>query len=512
MAVTWEVDVVEIGTETLVAHVPTAAVTRHTRRLNDIDDAEVGVSLYDDGFLAVGLDQDIVLAYEARVKRNGVTVLVGPWLTLDGDFDDDVANFQVVSWAWHFFQRFMGDAQRQDYITNGGFETGSFTGWSEFGTVTKSIEGADVNEGDKAAKLVASANNQGGIQQTLTGVTHGYIPGLGFFFAAYCEVTAGAVVDDDTVLLRVSATDGTNVVSEDVTWSSLVGTDHYQRVDTYLVLGGGVTWTSTIQLFSVNGTIRWDSVHAFFQDSTTVGYPGDDQATLFRVLVEHAQDGAYSKSDLGVGVDAPPTGVKLLLGYEHYLHENIGDAIVALTERRDGFDFSADHAARNMKLHYPRRGSVKDRWRVGVDRNVAKGGSLRVDGAQVRNYQVAMGDPAWSEEAGAVDAAELGGLTVEEVFRAPVGYPLRQLGQLVNEHVRQGKRRVYDVQLPVNDNAGDFAGNVDPGDTLAWSIQRGWVNLDLDARIVEIEEKPRAGDDGDDLVRCAIAPVDSSGS
>lgn len=505
----WTVDVARRD-GTLICRVPTAAVTRHTRILNGVDYVELDVSLHDAGLLAAGLGQDIILGYEARIQRDGVTVLVGPWLSLDAS--GGRAKFVVMSWWWYFTRRYMGDAERVDYVTNGGFETGDFTGWSTFGSVATSIDGVNVVEGDKAAILDASTNGAAGIAQTLAGVSHGYTPGLGFFFSAECNVEAGAIVDPDTLLFKVTATDGVNTIDFEVDWSENIGTDQYQRVDGYLILSAGPTWTATVELYAVDGRIRWDSARAFFQDSVTVAYPGEDQSVLFTALVGHAQDPAFGKSALGIGVVAPPTGVVVLLGYEHYLHENIGDAVVALTERVDGFDFHCDYDTDDLVLDYPRRGAVKPRWRIGPDRNIAAGGSVTIDGSQVENWHVVMGDPAWSEEGGAVDAGELGGLTLEGVSRAPVGYPLRMLGKLAAERVHQRKRRVVSVSVEVTGQSGDIAAGLEPGDTITAGYEEGWLVVDIDARIVEITEFPRVGDDGTDLVTMALAPVDSSGS
>lgn len=508
----WAVDVVERGTETLVTRVPTATVVEHTRRLNEIDDAVIDVSLFDPGFLAHGLDQDVVLGYEARITRNGIPWLVGPWLALDADLDSDIARFGVVSWWWYFTKRYFGDAERISYVSNGGFETGDFTDWTEFGSVTKTIEGGIlINEGDKAAILVATANETAGISQTLASITHSFPPGLGLIVSASANVDPSSILTaGETPVLRIRVDDGTTETVYDVPWRGPSGL--YERLDEIVPLRANTTYTITVQLLAINGIIRWDSVRVFFQDSTTVAYPGQDQSVLLETIIDHAQDSVYGKSDLAVGVDAPATGVSVLLGYPHFLHENILDAVVALTERRDGFDIAPLYASREIAVRYPRRGSVKPRWRIGTDRNVGRGGRVRVDGSQLENWHVAMGDPEWSEEGGYVDAADLGGLTLEGVKAAPVGYPLRQLGQLAEERVRQRKRRTLDVQVDITQHTGDIAANIEPGDTIPLLIERGWLDIDLDARAVQITEIPRAGDDGADVVRVSMSPVDSSGS
>lgn len=506
MTVTWEVAVAERNGN-LIANVPTAKVPNHKRILNDVDYAIVEVDLFDEGFLAYGLDQDIVLAYEARLKRNGVTKLVGPWLSLGADLDTNKARFLVVSWWWYFTRRYFGDANRTSYVFNGGFEASPYlSGWTTFGAVTTYPEGVIVNEGNQALIMDAAANNTSGITQTFAPISHTFRPSLAFFFSAAVNITTTSTVDDDTVLMWLTATaPGREDINEVITWENRVILGEYSRIDGFMILPGGPTWTITARYFAVNGRIRWDSIKAFFQDSTTVQYPGDDQSVLVTQILQHAQAAAFGKSNLLVGISAAATGVRFLLGYEHYLHENIADAVVALTQLVDGFDFHCNYDTRTWVLDYPRRGGVKPRWRIGTDRNVVTGGSLEVDGSVVENWHVVMGDPVWSEEGGAVDAADLGGLTLEGVSRAPVGYQLRQLPKLAQERVRQRKRRVLNVSVKLNQAAGDFAGNVEPGDTIPVGFQRGWLDIDEDLRIVAIEEEG-------ELVHCSFAPVDSSGS
>lgn len=483
------------GTVDRICSIPTGTFVEWEQDLNGTDHVYFSVSLEDPALLLHGLDQELVMLYEAEAWRNGVLVCAGPLLTLDLDTETGSSTFHLVSW-WHYFhRRYFGRADRINLLSNGDFDV-DFTDWSDFGTgmTSKTIDSSVVAEGTASAKLIGTSNHTGGITQTLAStITHSYGPGLPLYLNLECQVDTAANVNFGRVPGQ-----GTTVAELQIDWAGGsftqpinlqqgFGTSAFGRLITGVLLAAGVTYTVTVRLYAIDGIIWWDAGQVFFRDSTTVTYPSQDQAVLFSNVLSYAQDPSSGKSDLGVAISAPSTTVQVLLGYPHEAHENIGDAIIALTQRVNGFDFHCDYPNRTVVLDYPQRGAVKVQWSLALARQLAKL-QLTIDGSQVETSHVVLGNPQFSEEGGAVDTSSYNGLILEGVTRAPVSYTLRELDHLAEEALRQRATPMLTPSITVNQASGDLAGSVVPGDVLPVQVQRGWLDLAVNLRVVTLIE------------------------
>lgn len=498
----WDVAVNRLnpdGTLTRICAVPTAKVMEHARRLNGVDDVLATCSLFDPGLVTYGLTQAMVMAYEGEVRRNGVVVLQGPILVCDCNLDTEQVGLQIVSW-WHYFhRRFFGRADRLNYVLNGGFEV-DLSNWSTFGSGVVAVQDPTVAaEGAGSAKLTGTANFTGGIEQTLPTITHFYTPGLGLNLNFEVQIDPAAVVTfgqflgEGTIIGEVVMNWPGGTYSQPIHLTSAVGgVGNFGRVTSAVALAAAIPYDITVRLYGVQGVVWWDSGQVFFQDSTTVAYPGADQSVLFQTVIAYAQQAGSGKSDLGVVSDAPATGVNLLMGYDHARHENIGDQVEAMTKRLNGFDFECDHAARTIRLRYPERGTLKRQAKLALDHTVS-GGRIRADGSTVETSHIVLKEPFLSEEGGAVDTSAYNGLILEGVDRSPVSMPLRQLDFLAQERLRQRAGPAITATLTLHNGAGDLAALVDPGDTVPVDIAKGIVQVDDVWRVVDITEHASVG-------------------
>lgn len=513
--VRWDVGVNHLhpdGSLSKICSVPTAEVQEHARRLNGIDDVLATCSLFDEGLMKYGLTQDMVMLFEGEVRRNNRVVLQGPILVADCDLDAEVVGLQIVSW-WHYFhRRYFGRADRTNAVVNGGFEV-DFTDWSDFGVgmTSKVIDHVNVAEGSGSARLVGTSNHTGGIEQTLAVINHPYLPGLPLMFNFEAMIDPAAVVEFGKFL-----NEGTIIGEIEIVWpggsftqpiylTQGFGVGNFGRVTSGVVLAANVPYTTTVRLFAVDGAINWDSGQMFFPDSTSVAYPGQDQAVLLTNVINYAQDSASGKSPLGVALDAPDTGIFVMMGYSHAQHENIGDQVEAMTKRVNGFDFECDHATRTLRLRYPERGSTKPQWKLTLDRTIS-GGRIRADGSTVETSHVVLLNPELSEEGGAVDTSYYDGLILEGVDRAPVSMPLRQLDFLALERLRQRAGPAISATLRLHDKAGDLAGGIDPGDSVPVEIRKGIVQVAATWRVVDITERPPTGEITCDFTTAVSTP------
>lgn len=457
------------------AELVSAAGLEWTERLNDFDEVRFTFSMQDPGIAEFRtLTRWIEVWLDGALKFRGFPVRANVSLT------DHTVQVQCFDQLWPFHRRVFGRADRRDYVTNGGFESGT-TGWSAHGGATLSQElVTPINAGSASGKI----SGGGYINQFFT-VRHTYPPGLVFriAFDVYVPSSADGVGQDGTAC-QVLATDPRTgaIYTSSVTVNDDLR-DGWQSLTVDILLAShNIDWLIELRLNgATTGSVWFDRVRAVFNDATTVPFPGADQAIAYRNVVQYGQGSSEGKSHLGIATDCPATGVTIYPAWVHADHRGLMSAIDELTERTDGPDWSLVYAPEvtTFTTHYPQKGDTHNEWLLEVGRNIA-GGSVEIDGSQTTTSAIVLGDAGDFErdEGGYVDASPLGGLILEDVIRADINTAVRFLDGIAEEHVDQRKQLAAIPKVSIMDTDREMIHDLEVGDIVPVRLDLGLTQVD----------------------------------
>lgn len=438
------------------------------------------------------------------VAGDGWVVPITPEATIDGG--TDVCEFECRGLQWYLDRRFIGDAERHDYLDGrGDFETAlAFADWTIVGT-TATRDNGHPTTGGWAAKLVQAAAGTDtyiALTVSITAPSVGaWMTVAGWFFAEAAgwvgeaagkrglfigRKVAGNIVEFDFAELNTGQDEG-------------VPLGERQRRKVGIQIPPNATEDIEIRLYSPGGTVWWDTVRLVAMDS--LSFPDTDQATIGDAIVAHLQDAAYGKSDLLIGRDAPATGRKRTIHYQHAEHANGGRALSEFAELDDGYDSSIviDPDSRTWTVHYPRKGTVRAAvaWS-----ELVRVRWVPVEGEQAASSIVMMGDSDGPdrEEGAYIDPLAYGGVTLEEVLSAEPSTDVDRLDGLAAE---QGRIRATARRLEVTFGPGLRIGSLLVGDTFDGpAATHGEVDISGTWRVVETSL--------DLLTRCITASAEAA--
>lgn len=424
------------------------------------------------------------IAKEVQVWRDGSFIAGGGWvvpITPESEVagNTDVVEFECRGLLWYFDRRFFGDADRRNYIANGGMETAGLASWTAVGTTATRDTAHRIN-GTYAAKLVqATAGTDtylkqsvsitaGGVGALMTVAAWFYVSSTGYVGTAsggrglfLQRSVSGVVADFDFATLDNG--DGGDAVR-----------DAWQRRKVTIQIPPNATQDVEVRLYSPGGSIWWDEVELVAMDS--VSFYATDQAAIADGIVVHAQDAAYAKSNLNIGRSTPATGITRDRHYQHAEHAPIGQALAEFSGLDNGFDQSiqVDSVNRTYTVHYPRKGTSRSAlaWS-----EVVKVRWVPVEGEQAANSIVVLGDGDGPdrEEGAATDMTAYAGVTLEEVISADTGTPIDGLDSRAAEELRI---RITAARLEVTLGPWLRFGAMNPGDTFAGpATVHGYMNL-----------------------------------
>lgn len=464
---------------------------RVTAYLNRMGDMTFSVLASDDNPRAVRL-----VEREVQVFRNGVCIWRGVPLRPGGG--KGKTTFRCLDLMWYFDRRVVGKADRLNHLGNASFENALLgdsdplpTGnWSAYG-VTKSLVTTHRFDGTKSVNLQQAVAGQPTYLRQIVFIDGGGTGKL-MTMAAHCHLRSdsqfpfGPAYEERGMAMELRAPG--NVLKGTSTFP-ITGDGSFNppksfRAETAIWVPPGAGWALDCRLYAPRGDTIWDATSLTAMESLSALQT--DPATIIRRLIEHAQDPAFGKSNLGIGTNCPPTGIVRDRVYQHVDHAPILESILDLVGPDDGLDISIDPLTRVIRTHAPRRGTRKGHMRAeyGIGTaNTILDYSLDGDAAEASTAIIVQGegDGPDREEGWAVDSAAFGGVTLEKVIQAPENSGIDILDSLATAELVRSVRMPETISIEV---PADWLAVVEPGDTIPVLIDDGWVNINGDRRIV----------------------------
>ena len=465
--------------------------------------------------LAPGLDE---LFSEDGTTLNEIQIWDGTTLVLWGipvgiEEGPVETSIELVDPSWLFTKRYVGELYDSGLLGNGQFETADFTMWN-VSTVDIASVDLSINSlwGDYVARLESAAPpsaNKAAFQnktlptstEDITYMARAYVWVEPLDPFATTDFKLGLVVQ----LYNSGVTfDDTTLVDE---WWEMVDDSTDKNFWTRLSVPMFVPahtgdWTLRISLASPQGVLWWDAVGLV--EVKALKYLGTDQAVIAEALVEHAQDTAIEKGDLGILTDCDTTGITRNRIYPHAEHEEILQALIDLAEMEDGFDWSmvCDATTKTFTTHYPQKGSdLAETWTWGqeildftrsTDLSQAAGSvSMLGEGTTDTTGRADDREHRW-----AVSATAHSGRRLEMLEVAPPRSNIAALDARA-EALIATRATPSVLTLSLRSDTVDFysralSGSLQTGDTVGVFIDHGSVQVDARYRIVELEADPRS--------------------
>lgn len=502
----WRVRVVGLATANYTGHgeFPSAVPTLGPFRLNAMNETRVTVSIDDPSWSNMEFTgQRLVEVWlDGDLKFRGWPVR-GPI-----DKGARTCTFQLFDETWPLWRRVFGRADRTNLLHNGGFEesASSYSPWTLDGSGTVTIDTTTVNDGSRSLKMVSAG---GAYLYQSRYVQHTYPPGLVVRFAVYFHIPTGDVSPNGNLAGVIKVTDPT-LPSNPYFYGFVIDDDAprggwERRYVDALLSKANTNYLVEVRLYGTTGTIYWDSAQLVFNEATTLEFPGEDQAVMFRKIVEYAQDTNQGKSPLGLATNCPATGVRVLPAYVHADHRGIYQALQELAGTPNGPDFDVvlTPGTTTFTTYHPSKGSTHAEWTLEEGRNL---GAVvyEPDGSELATSVIVLGEtPDFDrEESGAVDTSQTGGLILERVVRAQPNTPVSLLTPTAQEMVDQAKQLPVFVRAPILDPDRELIHGLEVGDILPVRVDTGLTQLDgvNNYRVVAFTVPPTADRIDVDLV------------
>lgn len=482
---------------------------------------------------------------EVQVWKGDTLLWQGPVMRPQANAQQ--AGFQAQSPEWYFSRRFFGKADRTNYVPFGDFEDGygsaAGSGWNIFSSSPlEPLSGRNPANWESA---ISSDRAVTGTRSLYMNQIASGAPKYGVTASDYFEweIDPGTVAEEGNVwtltaycyipsdqwrgprldrgglgLGRFSTTETVVIFAEDgstfavfpapieggtTTIDELHPRDRWIRHTVSLVQppSEGEPELIGVRLHCPNGAIYWDRVMLTLDEA--LYFEQTDQALICAGIVEHLQDPAYGKSDLGMALHTPLTGVLRDRRYRHSEHGQGIEALGEFPDLDDGLDWDVQvtPAGKTFRTHYPHKGTdrsadlVLEYGRNIVNFNWAWDGEAAASSV----IMLGTGDGNNREEGFAEDPTLYNGITLENVSVAPQSEDaFGQIDTLDN----RAAERLRTVRNPTvlevtareitdaDGRAVPLLGIIETGDIVGVRIHRGVVNVEASYRIVRIVLDP----------------------
>lgn len=453
-----------------------------TWELNGPGSMDFTVHNYDTTFTATD-----ILTNEVQLWRNGTFLWWG--VPVRAEATPTRVRVSCRGLLWYFSRRFIGDADRTNYLSNPEFN-GNLTSWTAQNTTATAVTTQRILGTHSAQLVQATAQQDAYLHQTfsITGTAIGTLVVVVAWYRITSTGWLGEAINKRG--LTVSRKTGSTIHESSVyEIDGASPRDAWQRAEVSVWVPPGTTNDIQVRLYSPGGTIHWDATSATIMESLS-NYNAD-QTDIASQIVLHLQDTAYGKSDLAIATSTPASGVLRDRHYQHADHHSGMRALAEFTLLEDGFDFdvAVTSTTRTFTTYYPRKGGTPSQ----LDFTAARlsDWTLRIDGEAACSSITVLGDGDGPdrEEGAAVDDTVFGGLILEDVIMAPPGAPIDSLDARAEEALRLRKKaQVLTVVVPAvdADNAITYIGNIAVGDVGTPTLAEGFSTVAGNWRLVRM--------------------------
>jgi hypothetical protein len=526
----WAVHAVD-DTGKVYATIPTAKTPQLTwPQVNAPMGAVFSVSIDEPAVEQLPLPNDATTPpREVQIWRNGQLAFFGPVISRRADSNARVWEYTCGDPLYHLQSRFLGEAKRRNYLTNGSFDNG-LNSWATHGVVTASSS-AKALLGTSSAKLVTTDEGDNYLHQTFV-MKAGKI-GLALIATAwvFVESFAGPAYGGRGLYIGKLGAGPSPADPDDrlhPTWeftlepldenSAPVG--KWSRLTCAVEIPPNTTETMDIRLYAPHGTVYWEAASIVVMESLSlieVNSPhgtGWDQVEIAHQTVRYLAGSwplgdTYTKSKLNISTAGPKSGIVKERTYQFSDHQpgyEGGDGAGALDEwptLSDGFDFEMDVRpnARIFRTHYPSIGKVWARpfvFRRGEPSWCVVGWTTgeTIEGTATDVCELGgWGSDAGREEGGYSNPTALGGLTREMVEGAPQDAPIGVLDSIAQSRGQQVSKPICTpslIMVEPRDPETDeplltLIGVMKPGDIITADVVDGGYVLEGTWRVASVD-------------------------
>lgn len=448
----------------------------------------------------------VPIAREVQIWRHGRLLTWGP--ITRKDTGAKTTRVQCRGPEWYFDHRHVGRADRNNLLPNGDWNS-TYSPWTVHNT-TPVIDTSRWLTGGASLRLEQTTALQ---EAYMEYVLDDYVAtgvGSAITLAGWYYIDPDGWVGESfqsygVSIRRLHATTGEVLQSDIHEIDGETPKGKWLRFELVVNMPPDAVEDIEVRLWSPGGRIYYDAFSMTLMESVSSVSSADDftgdVATVMAMLVAHAQDPAFGKSNLNIAVDAPLTGSRIAIHYQMAEHAPIGESLRDFP--RQGYpDFWIDN---NRTLHTAgpgtlmRRGTYKPEWRATLIQradgtavgNVTTAGMGRVfDGEQAVSSAtiLAQGDGPDREEGGYIDALAYDGTTMEVVEAAAPEAPIDALDRLAYERVQEGKQA---ESISWEYVKSDMIGELWPGDIVPVLFDYGDFDQTGDWRLQRVIIDPK---------------------
>jgi hypothetical protein len=219
---------------------------------------------------------------------------------------------------------------------------------------------------------------------------------------------------------------------------------------------------------------------------------GQDQALIFKGIVEHIQNPAFGHGNLGIETRTPLTGIKRDRTYLFRDHMPADTALEEFGGLNHGMDYDTRMLTDGrviLQTYYPQQGKAKAFVLV-QGGNVVNATPERSRDVASQIIMQAQDLGSYRAEAYARDTRALGGLLLERVVTAEQETPLNELREAARQELSWGRVSTTGYWLDIDpDSIDEVLAETGKGDVVRVILDRPF-GLDRLARIVNRERHP----------------------
>jgi hypothetical protein len=251
----------------------------------------------------------------------------------------------------------------------------------------------------------------------------------------------------------------------------------------------------SIRLYAPNGVVYWDQIT--LTSDERLGFYRVSQEAIVKGIVEHAQDFAYGKTNANITVENPGVGsIERTREYLHSEHQNVLAAIQEFNALEQGLDFRMFYTPtqRILKTYYPRAGTYKALYELVFEDDISSF-TWAWDGESAANSVVVLGSGNGSdrEEGFAQDQSAFSqGQAMELIYVAPPETYIESLDDMAFEKLDTSKHPVSLMVRTTHPKPGDPdpIGMVWPGDDIGVHLTRHDFDVSGVYRVVRVAINP----------------------